>query len=128
MEHVVAYLLNCLFIQYLCSISKYWSSYILQSFCITVILFRKLEELVCQSGSFFYSVRLITYLWRRPTLGQAQLKMILHGSEEILETFSCTIQEVLKERLLEKIRERACVKHLSADYSLFNLLFFPCGH
>lgn len=29
--------------------------------------------------------------------------MILHSSEEILETFSCTIQEALKERLLIRL-------------------------
>lgn len=29
--------------------------------------------------------------------------MILHGGEEILETFSCTIQEALKERLLIRL-------------------------
>lgn len=29
--------------------------------------------------------------------------MILHGSEEILETFSCTIQEALEERLLIRL-------------------------
>lgn len=36
--------------------------------------------------------------------------MILHRSEEILETFSCTIQEALKKRLLKKIRESMCKK------------------
>lgn len=45
-------------------------------------------------------VLMLNTLWRGPTLGQAQLKVILHSSEEILETFSCTIQEALKERLL----------------------------
>lgn len=49
-----------------------------------------------------------TYLWRGPTLGQAQLKMILHSSEEILETFSSTIQEALKQRLLNT-QIRACM-------------------
>lgn len=49
---------------------------------------------------FLVSMR--TYLGRRPTLGQAQLEMILHGSEEVLETFGCTIQEALEEKLLHQ--------------------------
>lgn len=44
----------------------------------------------------------ITYLRRRPTFGEAQLKMVLHGSEKVLETFSCTIQEALEKGLLGK--------------------------
>lgn len=49
------------------------------------------------------SVFMLNTLWRRPTLGQAQLKMILHSSEEILETLSRTIQEALEERLLIRL-------------------------
>lgn len=30
--------------------------------------------------------------------------MILNGSEEILETFSCTVQEALQERLLIRLK------------------------
>lgn len=43
---------------------------------------------------------MLNALRRGPTLGQTQLEMILHSSEEILETFSCTIEEALEERLL----------------------------
>lgn len=41
-------------------------------------------------------IYLITYLGGGPALGQAQLKMILHSSEEVLETLSGAIQEALK--------------------------------
>ncbi len=74
---------------------------------------------------------LMTYLWRGPTLGQAQLKMILHCSEEILETFGGTIQEALKKRLLRKskqIKGCACVWQTSADFNLVNLFFSPLPH
>lgn len=30
---------------------------------------------------FVISVYLVTYLWRGPALGQAQLKVVLHGGE-----------------------------------------------
>lgn len=41
-----------------------------------------------------------TDLWRSSALGQAQFKMILHSSEEVLETFSGAIQKALKQELL----------------------------
>lgn len=43
---------------------------------------------------------MLNTLRRGPTLGQAQLKMILHGGEQVLKAFCSTIQEALKERLL----------------------------
>lgn len=49
------------------------------------------------SASIVYTfIYLITYLGGGPALGQAQLKMILHSSEEVLETLSGAIQEALK--------------------------------
>lgn len=57
-------------------------------------------------------------MWRRSTLGQAQLKVILHGGEEILEAFGCTIEEALEKSLLKEIRKRASVKHPSVDFHL----------
>lgn len=50
-----------------------------------------------------------TYLGRRPTLGQAQLEMILHSSEEVLETFGCTVQEALEEKLLHEDTEKKII-------------------
>lgn len=52
-----------------------------------------------------------TYLGRRPTLGQAQLEMILHSSEEVLETFGCTVQEALEEKLLNEGAQREKLSH-----------------
>ena len=49
----------------------------------------------------------MTYLWGGSTLGQAQFEMILHSSEEILETFSSTIQEALEERLLREYTDKS---------------------
>jgi len=52
----------------------------------------------CQGGA---------HLRGGPALGQAQLEVILHGREEVLEAFGGSVQEALQERLLvtEKRRE-----------------------
>lgn len=53
-------------------------------------------------------------MWGGPALGQAELKMILHSSEKIPETFCSAIQEALKKGLLKEGTQITKI----ADYSL----------